>query len=141
RPEARERTAVAAPAQPERHRPFRPCIRAPVRAAPRLLRDRLEVRASILRHRVGSGRSRDPALHARLLPPRVRPLHRDHDAEPEAGYEEEPEGATAAGALPGDPLQDLLPARLPLAGLEVRTRGRLRLSGWQRVPAFVHWRT
>ena len=38
-------------------------------------------------------------------------------------------------------VQDLLPARLPLAGLEVRTRGRLRLSGWQRVPAFVHWRT
>ena len=40
-----------------------------------------------------------PAVHARLLPAGVRPLHRDHDAQPEARDEEEPEGAAAARAL------------------------------------------
>ena len=60
--------------------------------------------------------------------PRVRPLHRDHHAEPEARHEEEPQGPPAARALPGGPLQGLLPARLPVARHEVRARRRLGLT-------------
>src|SRR5262249_6128592 len=49
---------------------------------------------------------------------------------PEARDQEEPEGPAAPRALPAGPLQDLLPARLPLAGHEVRSGrpapGRLR---------------
>ena len=60
------------------------------------------------------------AVHSRLLPAGLRPLHRDHHAQPEARHEEEPQGPPTPRALPGDQVQGLLPARLPLAGDEVR---------------------
>ena len=40
------------------------------------------------------------AFTPRLLPARLRPLHRDHHAQPEAGHQEEPQGA---------PLRELYP--------------------------------
>ena len=61
-------------------------------------------------------------VHPRLLPPRVRPLHRDHHAQPEARHEEEPQGAPAAGAVPRGADQGALPARLPAPAREVRAR-------------------
>ena len=66
--------------------------------------------------------------------PRVRPLHRDHDAQPEARHQEEPEGPPAARALPGDQVQDLLPARLPVPRDQVRPRGRVGLSQRRLAP-------
>ena len=42
--------------------------------------------------------------------PGVRPLHRDHDAQPEAGHQEEPQGAPAARAVPRRPDPGALPA-------------------------------
>ena len=39
-------------------------------------------------------------LHPRLLPAGLRPLHRDHHAEPEARHQEEPQGPPAARAVP-----------------------------------------
>ena len=49
--------------------------------------------------------------------------------EPEARDEEEPQGAAAARAVSGDPVQGLLPARLPVPGDQVRPRGRVGLNG------------
>src|SRR5688572_23283333 len=86
------------------------------------------VRASLLRPRVGQAGERGPALHARLLPAAIRPLHRDHDAEPETRDPEEPEDPPAARALSGRQVQDLLPARLPVPSVQVRARGRLGLT-------------
>src|SRR5439155_7154876 len=91
-------------AAPQRHRVLRSRERAPVRAVAGLLSDRLGVRASLVRLGAGLGRQRHPAIHPGLLPPRVRPVHRDHHAEPEAGDQEEPEGPPPPGAVPGDPV-------------------------------------
>ena len=82
------------------------------------------------------------AVHARLLPAGVRPLHRDHHPEPEARDEEEPEGAPAARAVPRGQVQDLLPARLPVPGDEVRPRRTPRAEPPRRTSATdrtVHW--
>ena len=54
-----------------------------------------EYEPTLVRHRVGRRGQRHPAVHARLLPADLRPLHRDHDAEPEARHEEEPQGPPA----------------------------------------------
>src|SRR3989440_296304 len=78
------------------------------------------VRAPLVRHRLGRRGQRDPAVHPRLLPPRVRPVHRDHDPQPEAGHEEEPQGSVAPREVPRGAVQDLLPTGLPQPACEVR---------------------
>ena len=67
-------------------------------------------------------------VHARLLPAGLRPLHRDHHAEPEARHEEEPQGPPAPRAVPRGQVQGLLPARLPVPGDQVRPGGRVGLT-------------
>src|SRR5882672_5269615 len=78
------------------------------------------LRAPLLRHRLGRRGERHPAIHPRLLPPRVRPVHRDHHPQPEAGHEEEPQGSPAPREVPRGAVQDLLPAGLPQPAREVR---------------------
>ena len=85
---------------PARVGALRAQLGAPVREAARLLHHRVGVRAAHVHARVGPRRQAGAGVHARLLPAGVRPLHRDHDAEPEARDEEEPQGAPAARAVP-----------------------------------------
>ena len=80
-------------------------------------------------HRVGRQGQRHRLVHARLLPARLRPLHRADDDEPEARDQEEPQGQTPQGALPRRQHQDLLPEGLPRASRSIRRRvdaGRAR---------------
>src|SRR5260370_12919608 len=78
------------------------------------------LRAPLRRYRLGRRGAREPAVHPRLLPPRVRPVHRDHDPQPEVGHEEEPHGSPAPREVPRGAVQDLLPAGLPQPAREVR---------------------
>src|SRR5581483_1157296 len=110
-------------AAPARAGPLRSQLRAAVRQAARLLRHRVAVRAAHLHARDRPRRQTRAGVHARLLPPGLRPVHRDHDDEPEARDEEEPEGAPSAGGVPGGAGPRPLPARLPASAREVRPRG------------------
>src|ERR671911_3020265 len=75
RPEARDPGRGGRdPGPPERHGFLRARQRAPVRPAAGLLPDRMDVRAHVVRSRVGPRRQRGPAFHAGLLPTDVRPL-------------------------------------------------------------------
>ena len=85
---------------PSRVGALRAQLRAPVREAARLLQHRVGLRAAHVHARVGPRRPARAGVHPRLLPARVRPLHRDHDAQPEARHQEEPQGAPPARAVP-----------------------------------------
>ena len=109
-------------AAPARDGPLRAQLGAAVREAARLLRHRVGLRTANVHARVGSRRPTRAGVHARLLSARVRPLHRDHDAEPEARDQEEPQGPPAARAAPRGRDPRALPARLPASAREVRPR-------------------
>ena len=99
-------------------------VRAAVRQAARLLR---RSRGSTSPARSSSSAtttaSPTPAFTPDFYLPGLRPLHRGHHARPEAGHQEEPQGAAAARAAPRGQRQDPLPARLP------RPAGRS--TGWR----------
>src|SRR5207302_3788645 len=115
-------------------RRVRPPVRAGVCSLPRLLPDPLAVRAVVFSDRLGR-RARGRDVHTRLLPPRARPLHRAHDHEAVAGDTQEPEGAYAPRALPGDqrtaPVSQGLPAASRQGRLQ-RARGAAPPPGGRR---------
>ncbi len=85
------------------------------------------VRATDLPHRVRPARAAGAGVHPRLPPAGVRPVRRDHDAEPAPGDEEEPQGPPRARAL-RDQREGPVPARLPRPTREVRPRRARRLG-------------
>ena len=78
-------------------RPFRTRERRRVRSHPGLLRRGVGVRTSVL-HVARGRRPDDGSVHAGLLPPSARSVHRADDAKAAPGDGEAPQGAVAAGA-------------------------------------------
>ena len=130
---------------PARAGALRAQLRAAVREAARLLRHRVGVRTAHVHARARPRRQTVAGVRARLLPAGVRPLHRDHDAQPEARDEEEPQGAPAGRVLSRRADPRALPARLPAPAREVRARAavaaRRRRGAGRRAAAAVRSRS
>src|SRR5262245_48349952 len=96
-----------------------------MRADPGLPRDRLGVRAALLRSRGGRGRARARGLHAGLLPPRAGHVSRGDSHEAVARHPQAPQDPQAPRAASRHQDQALHQARLRAPLAQIQTEPRL----------------